>query len=404
MSGRGPCVLALSAAAFGLAACSGGDETAARCVDAVAARASAEGGSTLNGVAREVERLRGLRFRATPKPGYVQRKAFERRLRAELDRYPAAEADVDERVLTALGALPPGTDLKALLRSALPGQVAGYYDPKDGRLVVRSDAQRKLSAIERLTLAHELVHALTDQALDLPSYLEADAPPAGLEDAAAAGIALVEGDAMLITDAYAARHISLADALSGVGSALAGGDEFARLPHFIQASVLFPYEEGPAFVCALFTRGGWRAVDRAYRRPPASTAEILFPERYVARERPVNPPDPPAPPGGRWRRLDRAAVGAADLLWLFEAPGGKPSRALPDARARAASWAGGEAHVWGRGRTTLVKLTLVQRRGGRDLCASVRAWARAARRDGVVRCSRRIVRATLRSERDRRRR
>ena len=403
MRARLACVLAVGAAASALSACSGSDEETARCVDAVASRAASDVRPTLHGVAREVERLRRLRFRRIPEPRYLRRRALERRLRAEIDRYPAAELTADERALVALGAVPSGTNLQALLRRAVPSQIAGFYDPQTGELVVLSDARRALDGLERVTLAHELVHALADQTLEFPSYLEAHWPPEGREDAVAAGLALIEGDAMLVTDAYAVEHLSVRDALSA-GAAFAASDQAEQLPYYLRASMLFPYEQGLPFVCRVFSRGGWRAVDRAYRRPPTSTAQVLFPERYFRRERPVDPPDPPFP-GRGWKRLDRAAFGAADLLWLFEAPGGKPSRALPSARRRAAAWAGGELSVWARGKKTTVTLTLAERRGAPDLCGSLRRWARAASRPGaVVRCSGRIARATLRSAGERRRR
>jgi hypothetical protein len=158
--------------------------------------------------------------------------------------------------------------------------------------------------------------------------------------------------------------------------------------------MVFPYTEGLRFVCALHERGGWRAVDRAYRRLPASSAEILFPERYGGGEQPVDPPDPPAP-GGAWRRVDREALGAADLLWLFEAPGGDENRALGDARERVRAWAGGELHVWARGRRTAVALRLVERTSRHRLCSSMKAWRAAARVEAAVRCSGRIVRVAV---------
>jgi hypothetical protein len=391
------CALALAAAFPALAACAADDEQVSRCVDAAAARASDDGGSTLRAVAREVEHLRHLRFRSIPKPRYLQSAALAKRIRAEIDGYPAAAAHADERALIALGALPEGTDLRKLMRKTLPSQVAGFYDPRKRELVVLSDAQAGLDGVERVTLAHELEHALADQTLKFPAYLEADQPADGLEDAAAAGLALVEGDATLTMEAYATAHLSAGDAVSALGSALAAGGDLDKLPYYFQASSMFPYTEGLAFVCRVYTRGGWEAVDRAYRKPPRSTAEILFPEWYFARERVTDPPDPPSP-GRGWKLLDRTAVGAADLLFFFEAPGGKTSRALSEARGRAAAWAGGEAYVWGRGRRTALALTLVERRGARGLCASVRAWLRAAdRRGAVVRCSGRIVRASLRT-------
>jgi hypothetical protein len=395
-------VVVLAALASVLTACSAGELGSASgsgdiggCV-ADAARFAGESTPTrLRDVAREVERMRRLRFRGVPKARYLRRAALERQIRREIERsFPDAEAAAESRALVALGAVPRGTNLKRLLKRALPGQVAGFYDPRTRRLVVGSNAGERLDAIERLTLAHELEHALVDRAVGLPAFLDEQGSVDGREDVELAALSLVEGDATLFTDAFASEHLSAADALRAVGPVLAASDEFDKLPHYLQASTVFPYEEGLAFVCRLFERGGWRAVDRAYRRLPQTSAQIMFPGRYAARERAIDPPDAPSP-GRGWRIVERQAFGAANLLWLLQAPGGDPAREPLDARERAAAWAGGELFLWQRGGTSRVTLTLAERRGERDLCASMREWFRAAQRKGVVRCSGRIIRANL---------
>jgi hypothetical protein len=50
----------------------------------------------------------------------------------------------------------------------------------------------------------------------------------------------------------------------------------------------FPYREGARFAAALLQSGWWPAVNSAYLRPPASTEQILHPEKYLA-----SPPDTP---------------------------------------------------------------------------------------------------------------
>jgi hypothetical protein len=375
----------------GLAALFGLDEIS-RCIERAGDDApSTSGGKTVTAVARDVERLRGLRLKKLPKPRYLTGRALDRRLESWVAEYPAAEAQADTRILVALGALPAGSDLKELVRQALAGQVAGFYDPRTGELVVDAGEDRSLGGLDRVVLAHALEHALVDQALGLPGSVRGAEPPAGREDAALAATALVEGDATLLMEVYALEHLSFADALRSIAPALASERELAGLPHVVQASMVFPYEEGLRFACALYERGGWPAVDRAYRKLPASSAEILFPERYGRGERPVDPPDPRAP-GAGWRPLDRQALGAADLLTLFEAPGGEEDRALDDARERVRAWAGGEVHAWARGSRTAVGLALVDRRAGGGLCASMKAWRAAAQMEAVVRCSGRQVR------------
>jgi hypothetical protein len=373
-----------------------GEDEIGRCVERAASSAGDGRPRSLRAVAREVERIRRLRFRSVPRPHYLRRPQMERRIRRELERYPGMELAADARALVALGAVPRGTNLKALLKRTVPGQVAGFYDPATRELVVGSDGRGELDAVERLTLAHELEHALADQVLRMPPFLKDDQAPDGREDAELAGLSLIEGDATLLTEAFAREYLSLVDAFRSIGPALAAERRFEELPHYLQASTTFPYGDGVNFVCSVFEREGWKAVDRAYRRPPATSAQIMFPQRYFAREQAVDPPDA-RPPGRGWKLVDRQAFGAANLLWLFEAPGGDTGRGLSNARERAAAWAGGELRVFGRGGKTAVGVTLVERRGERGLCASMRAWFKAAERRGSIRCSGRIIHASLQS-------
>jgi hypothetical protein len=370
-----------------------GEDKLGRCVEGAAASASNSRPRTLRAVAREVERMRLLRFRTLPRPRYLPRAQMERKIRRELDKYPSAELTAETRALVALGAVPRGTNLEALMKRTLPGQIAGFYDPATGELVVGSTGKKGLDAVERLTLAHELEHALADQVLRMPPFLKDDQVPDGREDAEIAGLSLIEGDATLLTEAFAREHVSLADAFRSIGPALTAERRFEELPHYVQASTIFPYEDGLNFVCGVFDRGGWKAVDRAYRNPPATSAQVMFPQRYFGREQAVDVPDARPAPG--WRLLDVQGFGAANLLWLFEAPGGETRRKLSDARERAAAWAGGELRVFGRRGKTAVAVMLVERRGERDLCASMRAWFKAAERRGSIRCSGRVIRASL---------
>ena len=327
-------------------------------------------GEDVGDLADAVEETRELRFSETPEPIYLRPAEFSMRVRGFVDEYSDDDADEDSRILSSLGAIEEGTDLKGMLRKALGEQVAGFYDPDTRQLVVGTEAADELSFLERVTLAHELEHALADQALGLP--LQRDEVPEGEEDAQAAATALVEGDATL-TMTLVSFRLAGSDPASLLGEgleALAGPR--TDLPHHIQRSLLFPYEEGLGFACSLYSRGGWDAVDAAYREPPATTAEVLFPERY-GRQEVEDPPDPADPAG--WGERVTQAFGAADLLFLFEAPGGDPSAALDEPRRRVSVWRGGEVHLWARGDRSAVALALL---GDDTLCGSVKAWQRAA--------------------------
>src|SRR5690606_36310905 len=79
-----------------------------------------------------------------------------------------ARDDAYERLLVGLGAVPAGTDLPTVRRQLLDDQVAGFYSPDTGELVVRVPDDGEVGTLDTITLAHELQHALADQALGLP--------------------------------------------------------------------------------------------------------------------------------------------------------------------------------------------------------------------------------------------
>jgi hypothetical protein len=326
-------------------------------------------------IAEEVEGIRELTFTEPVEPTFLSSEEATARVRELfLQDYGRAVADAEERVLTALGAIPRGTDLRDLRARALGQQVAGFYDPRTRELVIRQ-AGAELGAIDRITLSHELDHALTDQALDLPVP---DEIVPGREDRDLAALAVVEGDATLVMQRYSAS-LSLQEQLELLDPSVIAQAEtgLADVPPYLEQELLFPYEEGLRFVCRLYTEGGWEAVNAAYADPPESTAQVLFPERYAADEQPVDPRDP-AGLRASWREAGVREFGAANLVWLLQAPGGDPSDALADPRAAAEAWAGGEIHLWTRGEESAVGLVLAERAGEDVLCSAASHWYAAA--------------------------
>jgi hypothetical protein len=332
-----------------------------------------EAGKTVEEIASQVEGLRELEFTRDVEPEFLNDQQMTERVQEVfLEEYPTRIADVEQRLLAALGAIPRGTDLRQLRTDAIGQQVAGFYEPETGELVVRQSGA-EVSAIDRITLAHELDHALTDQVLGIPLP---DDPEVGQEDANLAALALVEGDATAVMQRYSAtlgfdEQFDLLDP-EAIAQAEAGLSGF---PPYLEQELVFPYEEGLSFVCDLYAEGGWDAVNRAYEHPPASTDQVLFPERYREGEQPVEPPDTRAP-GKGWAEDATVQMGAANLLWLFSAPGGDRSRALEDPRSAAGEWAGGRVQLWTRGSESAVGIALVQRPGSEGLCSSVREWYR----------------------------
>lgn len=256
-------------------------------------------------------------------------------------------------VLFALDTVPVAFDLRAALGLLYGAQLAGFYEPKTQRMVLASDLG---SDAERLTLYHELVHALQDQHYQLSALL--DWQP-GASDALSALHALAEGDATsAMLDVYAA---SMGAATGAVPPDLLRLDslltqatpELASVPGVITRSLLAPYIDGLAFVTQVRKQeGGWAAVDRAWRQRPTSTEQILHPEKLWAREAVVPLPPLSGPPGYEQATF-RDVLGEQALRILFEE--WVPAAVAAEA---ASGWGGDRLAVFAGGEQRLVAVHL----------------------------------------------
>jgi hypothetical protein len=322
-------VLAAVAIAFGTASDSGGNRSGAAAV-------AAEVGP----IARNVERIRGLRFKRVPKPVVVTPEQTRADQLRDLDRtYPAADRRADTELLELLGLVPAGTDLRRLTGDVSSGQVVGYYDPHRKRLAVVNGPASSNRVIAVITLAHELNHALEDQRFGLH-----ESTSAGADDGATAYTALLEGTATAVMDEYARRFIPPGAALGSLFSGLgAAAGSTAGIPPYVQRSLEFSYTGGERFVNHLRdVDGGWALVNRALRkRPPVSSEQVIHPEKYLEGERPLGVKVGALGLGAGWKRASRGTVGELDTKEIL-----KLGNDDATASAAAAGWGGGRYELW----------------------------------------------------------
>lgn len=337
--------------------------------------------------------LRELDFETDPDPEFLDDAQISERLEEEVrEEYEPEEAQLDARVLSALGAVPPDMDLLQLQTDLLTSQVAGYYDPETGELVVRTDeTEQGLDPIAQTTLAHELQHAVADQRLELPID-ETESTTEG--DAALAALSLIEGDATLTQQQFSIVGLSLSEQLqlNSDPDVAESQRQLADVPYYLAQSLQFPYLAGLQFVCSRYLDGGWDAVNATYDELPTTSAEIMDPARYPAAA--TDPRDPGAP-GGDWTRARTSTFGAADLLWLFGAPGDDPEQALDDPRGQALAWSGGEVVTWTAGDDTAIGVAMTQQQPDGPLCDAVTTWYERAfpdSTDAPTRSGERMVR------------
>lgn len=295
------------------------------------------------GVLAQTAQLRGLDPRGEIPRTLLSREQLQGRVVEQLARAPVPERlAANTKLLTTLGLLDRGTDLRGLLLQFRGDLVLGQYDPETKRLYVVTTAS-ELGPLERVTAAHEYTHALQDQYFDLVRLRPRNAPDA---DRSLAIAALLEADATFIGERYAANVLTGAEREERRRqvSELYRAVDLGRIPLVVREQSYFPYTEGPRFLRqvigeeTLRGNGYSAAVDRLLANPPQSTAQVLHPERYLRGQAPlpVALDDTTRALGPGWREVRQGVLGELDHRLVIQ-------RYLDaGAAARAAEgWAGG---------------------------------------------------------------
>lgn len=285
------------------------------------------------------EQVRELVFLAPPAIAVVTDAELEARVREaieeDIEDFPA-----DEALYELLGLLDPETDLLTLLLDLYGEQVAGFYDG-DTREIVVPAHDEGLSTLQRATLVHELVHALTDQHFQFDPAFQAMIEEERL-DQASAYQALIEGDATL-AELHWIQGLSQRELGDLMAEQFAlDQSTFQSAPQFIRDSLIFPYLTGVAFVETLYESGGWAPVNEAYTvlpDLPGSTEQVITPEDY-RRDLPVEVEIPDIALDGY--ELERTSTwGEHSFQVMFDQVLG------PSAGDQAADgWGGDSYHQW----------------------------------------------------------
>ena len=249
----------------------------------------------------------------------------------------------NQRMYEALGMLPANASLHDLYVELLGSQVVGLYNPDDKHLYVVARNGR-IGPSEKVTFSHEFTHALQDQNFDLGS-LKLD--EIGHGDQSLGRLSLVEGDAVLVMTLWQQQNLTAAE--NGQILAQSANDpstaQLFAMPTILRESLLFPYIQGTSFVQGLYLSGGWPAVNAAFAKPPASTEQILHPDKYSANELPRQtslPPDLASRLGSGWKTTLDDTFGEFQMqVWLRQ----NTSIGAGAANAAAAGWGGDRIDV-----------------------------------------------------------
>jgi hypothetical protein len=169
-------------------------------------------------------------------------------------------------------------------------------------------------------VAHEYTHVAQDQHFGLDILTRDTVAAAGDNSDVRLGLlALVEGDADHSARAWADEYLG-----SGAWGELTSYEdqviEQSHLPALWQAQLTFPYQAGERFVDGFYQDGGWAEVNTLYGRPPASTEQVLHPDKYLANEPPLRvvPPPDSGVAGRGWHTLREDTLGELGLRAALE--------------------------------------------------------------------------------------
>lgn len=262
-----------------------------------------------------------------------------------IDDYSEEEAAEDVIFLAAFGLIDPEFDLLDLYIELYSEQIAGFYDDEAEKMhVVQGEDFR---GTERLTYAHEYVHALQDQHFDLDEGLNYNDEACEVDaEKCAAVLALIEGDATFSEIAWLSEYASMQD-LRDIQQFYNNYQSpvFDSAPAFLQEDFVFPYLFGQSFVEYFHNQGGWPAVNEIYENPPVSTEQIIHPEKYPdEKPLPVILSDFGPALGEGWQEVDGGVMGEwyTHLILAYGLdPGGRLNES--SAQTAAAGW-GGDAY------------------------------------------------------------
>lgn len=247
-------------------------------------------GVMVRALSAEVEAIRGRRFLRAVRYRVLSTEAIAAHFRAQAEGESAAQRG-DDLLAVALGHLRDENQEDRDAFAAMMGAEAqGFYDPREAVLTLSEVEARALTRPgpagmdARATVVHELVHALQDQ--HFHERVAVDERAAAMTDAASVRLALLEGDATLVTLEWQARQRG--------GRLLGTSDQRLRIarwaeraqvlteanvPKYVLDAMELPYEAGAFAVGALYERGGWAAVDAALARMDLRSGAMLHPER-----------------------------------------------------------------------------------------------------------------------------
>jgi len=272
--------------------------------------------SKIDSIQVEIENIRGAKFKHSVKVAHQSLEDFGKYLDKMLDKQFSENMDKNYgKIVSKLGLYrgPEIKDFKSLAKTVMQSQAAAYYDPSSNTFyVVMQDLPK--SALGSI-YAHELYHGFQDQHHNLDEYLLSPVQGKLNDDEVLARQAVVEGEATYLMMLWTLKtqfgsvpapgmldmvikmqakldvKTMLQMLKSNVVPSAQGGDmdkaikAMDDIPPFMIETMVGAYLKGMGFVFEI-QKQGWEKVSELYKNPPASSEQILHPEKWLTNEFP----------------------------------------------------------------------------------------------------------------------
>ena len=325
-------------------------------------------------ISDHVEDLRGLQFETPVAVEIVDQDWFDDYAAERADKMmPEAERRAGELAAKLLGVIPADMDLEQAEIDLVGDQALAFYEPSNDTFYVIEG--RVSGPLLEVTLAHELTHAIDDLHFDIDGTLM---PLARVNsDAMLAYHAVVEGSGTGIMNRWMVRELQNGRFTYSEIMEAQHNPSMEEVPDYLWKPLTHSYLRGAAFlartssVMAGQTKAAAVAdIDEALDVPPASTEQILHPEKYWGEER--DEPrevafDTAGLPNG-WELLREDTLGEL-ILGIVTTPldaRGAPSPEDPMAMLRVEytneaveGWGGDRIALLGRGEARVLRLATV---------------------------------------------
>ncbi|HEU5003959.1 MAG TPA: hypothetical protein VFW71_14450 [Actinomycetota bacterium] len=279
-----------------------------------------------------VQQDRGLTFKHPVAVSFLSDADYVKQMQSSGDN-SGPNLDAQETGLfRAVGLIQGSADLNDASNKLADDGTAAFYDSTTKQVYVRGT---DLTLDVKVTLVHELTHAVQDQ------YFDLSRGDSMINSGAQEGFqALVEGDAVRVQNDYVDTLPSTDQALyeqQDQAASDAAQQSLTSVPPAMLELFGAPYELGPELLKVLVNENGNASVDSAFRNPPSTELQYFDPWVFVA-QTPAAHVDQPAAPKGT-KKFDNGDFGA--MSWYVVLTQRiAPAVALPAADA----WAG-DAYV-----------------------------------------------------------